>query len=296
MKQKIVIFGLGRMGITHASIIGGLYPDRFEFIVIEPNKLMGSIARSTLNLSVLNKLGNLDLKDSYVVVTSPPFFHSEIVDVCVSAGAKSIFVEKPFGLYDNRVICADNIRVGYVFRYNEVIQKLRKMVEADGCQRIKLVYNSNTLTSKPSGWRNGKYGGVLNEMGSHLIDLLFYITGRITFRITKYKSDSVISDVDDIVEIIGYVDDVEFSLHLNWVNIDSRKPVLTGELEINSQIIKFDQQSIDGGFEIAQVDYYVRGRDFSIQMEHFINNDMSICCSSDEANRVQDFIKFIKEK
>ena len=40
-------------------------------------------------------------------------------------------------------------------------------------------------------------GGVISEMGSHLIDLLMYILNSNTFKIIDKKIFSVVSDVDD---------------------------------------------------------------------------------------------------
>ena len=51
-----------------------------------------------------------------------------------------------------------------------------------GCVKISLDYSSHTLTKPPKGWRNTEYGGVLNEMGSHLIDLMLYLVGSHEFR------------------------------------------------------------------------------------------------------------------
>ena len=82
---------------------------------------------------------------------------------------------------------------------------------------------------------------------------------------------------------------------MNWVNSDYRKPVWSGFVQTLKRTVSFDQQSIDEGFEAASVDYYVRGRDFSLQMKHFVENDKSIICNSKEANSVHDVITKIKK-
>ena len=80
------------------------------------------------------------------------------------------------------------------------------------------------------------------------------------------------------------------------MNPEYRKPVWSGLVETSKQTVRFDQQSIDVGFNAASVDYYVRGRDFSLQMKHFIEDDRSIICNSKEANMVHEVITQIKSK
>ena len=294
--QKVIIIGWGRMGVTHTSIINGLYPELFELTIVEPNYKVSRITRKTLGYNIVSDINEISINDAIVLVTTPPSIHSSLCNNVLSRGARSVFVEKPFGLFDKRVNDDTRISVGYVLRFSEVAQKLKAIIQEEGCIRISLDYSSYTLTKPPKGWRNSEYGGVLNEMGSHLIDLMLYLGGGQEFKVKSSSIRSVISDVDDIVMVKGFLGEIEVELTLNWVNPDYRKPVWSGFVETSKQTIRFDQQSIDGGFEAASVDYYVRGRDFSLQMKHFIENDKSIICNSMEANAVHDVITKIKEK
>lgn len=296
MKENLVIIGWGRMGVTHTSIINGLYPGIYRYVIVEPNTRVARITRNTLDYKVVSDINRVQLAGSIVLITTPPFIHSSLCDKVLSAGARAVFVEKPFGLYDKRVKIDPRISVGYVLRFSEVAQRLKMLIKEEGCTKIVLDYSSHTLIKPPKGWRNSEYGGVLNEMGSHLIDLMLYLGGGKQFKVTSSCIQSVVSDVDDIVAVKGLLGDIEVELSLNWVNPDYRKPVWSGILETSKQTVRFDQQSIDVGFEVASVDYYVRGRDFSLQMKHFIENDKSIICNSQEANSVHDIITKIKEK
>lgn len=294
--KNVIIIGWGRMGVTHTSIINGLYPKSFKFIVVETNRKVSKITRNTLGYQVVSDIDEIALKDAFVLITTPPSIHSSLCAKVLSNGAQSVFVEKPFGLFDNRVNNDSRISVGYVLRFSEVAQKLKAIIQEEGCTHISLDYSSYTLIKPPKGWRNSVYGGVLNEMGSHLIDLMLYLGGGQEFKVLKSSIQSVISDVDDIVKVKGLLGNIEVELSLNWVNSDYRKPVWSGFVRTSKQTVRFDQQSIDGGFDAASVDYYVRGRDFSVQMKHFIENDKSIICNSNEANMVHDVIIKIKEK
>ena len=293
---NIIVIGWGRMGITHTSIINGLYPKSFDYTIVEPNKKVSIITRNTLGYKVVSDVNEITFKDAVVLITTPPFIHSSLCEDVLSRGARSVFIEKPCGLFDNRVKDDLRITVGYVLRFSEVTQRLKALIQAEGCTKIFLDYSSHTLTKAPKGWRNSKHGGVLNEMGSHLIDLMLYLGGGREFKVLSSSIQSVISEVDDIVLVKGLLGEIEVELSLNWVNPDYRKPVWSGFVETLKQTIRFDQQSIDGGFKAASVDFYVRGRDFSLQMKHFIENDKSIICNSEEANLVHEVITKIKEK
>ena len=296
IKGKLVVIGWGRMGVTHTAIINGLYPRAFDFTLVEPNKIVSRITRKTLGYKVVSDTNEISFEDALVLITTPPSIHSLLCEKVLSRGARSVFVEKPFGLFDKRVKNDIRISVGYVLRFSEVAQKLKALIEREGCSKISLDYSSHTLTKPPKGWRNSEYGGVLNEMGSHLIDLMLYLGGGQEFNVLNSSIQSVISEVDDIVKVKGLLGEIEVELSLNWVNPDYRKPVWSGFVETLKQTIRFDQQSIEDGFDAASVDYYVRGRDFSLQMKHFIENDKSIICNSKEANAVHDVITKIKEK
>ena len=294
--EKLVVVGWGRMGLTHTSIINGLYPERFATTIVERDKKVALLTRASLGYQVTNDLSKVSLIDSIVLITTPPFVHSDLASIALANGAKSVFIEKPFGLHDMRVKDDPRISVGYVLRFTEVAHKLKHIIKHQGCTSIKLNYASYTLTKPPKGWRNSSYGGVLNEMGSHLIDLLLYILNASDFEIQECLIKSSVSDVDDIVFVKGLVNSVVFELNLNWVNESYRKPVWSGEIETKQGNLRFDQQSIDTGFIPNAIDYYVRGREFSMQMKHLIESDRSIMCSSHQANIVHDVITKIKSK
>ena len=142
-------------------------------------------------------------------------------------------------------------------------------------------YLSNTLVSKPVGWRNGEFSGVLNEVGSHVIDLIQYILGENQFEVIDVEKESVISDVDDIVRAkLKSKNNIFISLYFNWVKKDVRKPLFDLEIKMkNGETYSIDQQQIrylnsQGGLlnrisvtDLAEtVPFYLRGIDFTKQM------------------------------
>ena len=128
---------------------------------------------------------------------------------------------------------------------------------------------------------------VCNEMGSHIIDLVQYITNENELELISSDVQSIISDVDDIVKAnLKTKKEVDVSLYFNWVNKEVRKPIFGIDIEMkNNYKYCIDQQQINkykkGKFitkvsvtDLAKtVPYYLRGVDFTDQMIDLTNNN-----------------------
>ena len=164
--KRILIYGFGRMGLTHFSILNGLNSN-LDFTIIETNKLLKKILNNNINAKFHHD--DSDLNDSFdiTLITTPPSIHSEILNKCVKRGDKKIFVEKPFGGYTNTklnyILKSNKIFIGYVLRFNPCIQWIKANVNPKDIKSIYGQYLSNTIEKKPTGWRNGSFSGVLNE-------------------------------------------------------------------------------------------------------------------------------------
>ena len=110
------------------------------------------------------------------------------------------------------------------------------------------------------------------------------------------KIESVISDVDDIVEAtLKTKNNLEVSIYLNWVKKDVRKPIFGIEIKMKDGYKYFiDQQQIkkysaDGEYiskvtvtDISQtVPYYLRGVDFTKQMKSLLDDGKEMATFDD---------------
>ena len=306
--MNILIYGFGRMGLTHYSIINSLIKADFTFI--EPNKKLNYLLRTNIKANFLSKESKLDSNFDLTLVTAPPFTHQNIVNSSINRGDKQIFVEKPFGGYlnYNSRSYESRVYIGYVLRYNPIISWVKENIDPDEVSEISASYFSNTIENKPKGWRNTKFSGVLNEMGSHVIDLSNYLFDLSKFEVKSSKVVSHISDIDDEVsaEILSGTRMIKF--HFNWVNKKIRKPIFQFNIKtINGDIIIFDQQKIEiirknsSKKYISVVDinkkvpYYLRGVDFTNQMLDLIG-DRKKMCSAKEAFLVNKIMSEIIRK
>lgn len=305
--MRILIYGFGRMGLTHYAILNSLR-NGIEFSIVEPNNLLRKILSKNLNAEFYSE--DSALKDEYdiTLITTPPSLHTNILSRCIERGDKKIFVEKPFGGHTNIELIdlpdKQKVNIGYVLRFNPCIQWVKSNINPDEIDSIYGEYISNTLEKKPAGWRNGPYSGVLNEMGSHIIDVTQYILGRRELTVINSKKQSVVSDIDDIVEAkLITEDNILVSFYFNWVEKNARKPMFKLEIMLKSGIrYVIDQQQIniynsggDHSQKISVVDlvksvpYYLRGVDFTDQMKDFLG-ERKIMASIDESLLVNRLI------
>ena len=288
--MNILIYGFGRMGLTHFSILKGLNPE-LKFSIIEPNKILRLILKKNIDANFYSDDSGLNDAFDITLITTPPSIHLELFNKSIKRGDKKIFIEKPFGGHSN--IDFDNtfnfkqLYIGYVLRFNPCIQWVKSNISAENIHSIHGQYLSNTIESKPKGWRNGRFSGVLNEMGSHVIDLLQYIIETNEMDVQTSKKESIISDVDDIVEAtLKTKNNLEVSIYLNWVKKEIRKPVFGIDIKLKDGSKYFiDQQQIkkysaSGEYlskltitDLAQtVPFYLRGVDFTNQMKSLLGD------------------------
>ena len=308
--MKILIYGFGRMGLTHFSILNGLNPD-LDFSVIEPNKILRKILQKNINAKFYADDSSLKQAFDITLITTPPSIHLNLLNRSIERGDKKIFVEKPFGGYTNtnlnNIPKSNSIHIGYVLRFNPCIQWVKTNINPLDIKSIHGQYLSNTIEKKPTGWRNGSFSGVLNEMGSHVIDLIQYIVGNDQMEVLSSKKESIVSDIDDIVEAtLKTKNDISISMYFNWVKKDIRKPVFGIEIQMkDGSKYSIDQQQINkysstGDFieKVAVTDlakpvpFYLRGVDFTDQMLDLLG-DNKIMASINDALAVNTLMEKI---
>lgn len=286
MNTNILIFGFGRMGLTHYAILNQLVQDA-EFYFVDPDKKINYFVSRNLNAKIVNKASELNHLFHYALICTPPIFHKSTLDYCINSKIQKIFVEKPFGGISDDFSTIENqslkITVGYVLRFNPIVQWVKNFIDIYDIEKVEGYYYSNTIEKKPKGWRNGLYSGVTNEVGSHLIDLSVFLFRLSNPTLINKKIQSIISDVDDIVTADFFENNIQYHFHFNWVNKEFRKPVFKFIVTLkDGSVIKFDQQKLEQFKnqnlvnKITTVDlsrnvpFYLRGIDFTAQMQDFI--------------------------
>ena len=301
--MKVLIYGFGRMGLTHFSILNSLNPE-IRFSVIESNKLLRTILKKNINANFYSDDSTLHEAFDITLITTPPSIHLRLMKKSLNRGDKKIFVEKPFGGFSNSnlesTLDLSSVFIGYVLRFNPCIQWVKSNINPGEIKSIHGQYLSNTIEKKPKGWRNGKFSGVCNEMGSHVIDLIQYIINEKELDLINSNVKSIISDVDDIVEAyLKSKNQIGVSLYFNWVNKKVRKPIFGIDIEMKDgykycidqqQINKYNGKDFITKVSVTdlakKVPYYLRGIDFTDQMIDLLNDNkiMATACQALSVN------------
>ena len=83
MNKKVIIYGLGRMGLTHFAILNQLIKNA-EFVFVDPDKKLNFFAKRNLKARIVNRDKKLNESFDYALVCTPPMFHASILENCIN--------------------------------------------------------------------------------------------------------------------------------------------------------------------------------------------------------------------
>ena len=242
-KVRIGIIGMGRMGVTHFSIIN-THPSVVMTAIADTQGVMLNMLKKYLpevtffeDYKELMKSGLVDA----VIVCTPSIMHYEVCKMAAEYGI-NVFCEKPFttspvqakelaGLFEEKGLVN---QVGYVYRFDAVFGRVKELLDKQLIGKVchvNVQFLSSTIckTQPEKGWRSKREngGGATYEMGSHVIDLMEFFFGK-PVRIAGTMMNQVYSEaVEDISEAqIIYKGGVSANIHVNWSDYTYRKPML----------------------------------------------------------------------
>ena len=307
-KVRIGIIGMGRMGLTHYSIIN-----------THPQVEMVSVSdTSSMTMDILKKyIPSLKTYSDYndlisardvdgIIVCTPSFLH---YPVCKLAGDNGIavFCEKPFTTSPSMASELANLfeknnlvnQVGYVNRYNQVFIRVKEYLEKDLIGTVRFVsagFYSATVTKPQTakGWRSKREngGGVTYEMGAHIFDILNFLFGPQEKLLGSAMTSLFSSTVEDICcAEVGYKDNIIASVNVNWSDATYRKPMMKieicgdkGKIMADFYGLKVFLKEANDTFHLpegwtsiprnlmpVETQFYVRGAHFSDQLYDFAN-------------------------
>jgi predicted dehydrogenase len=305
--MNLGIIGIGRMGMTHYSIINS-HPDVIIKAVVDTSSLVLSLLKKYINgVNTYTDYNELFEKESLdaVIICTPPTLHYPVAIKATENGIH-VFCEKPF---TTKKVQANELvmlfeqkhlvnQVGYVNRFNDIFQAVKEYVQGGVIGeviRFKSEMYSRTITKSEEGktWRDSreKGGGAVFEVASHAIDLVNYIIGK-PDKITGSSLTQIYSkNVEDAVNATFlYKNGISGTINVNWSDESYRKPTNKIEVFGSKGKILADQH----GFKIFMknelqshnlregwntryitdvfkpVPFYVRGNEFTAQLYHFV--------------------------
>lgn len=303
---KVAVIGLGKMGISHLSMVRALPDVEVVGIVDATTYLLGVLKKYTgLNTyTSLDKLLAEQTPDAAIVAT-PSRLHYPMVKQLLEAGV-SVFCEKPFTLAsaegDELVALAANrglvTQVGYHNRFVGAFGEVKRLLEAGAIGTVThgLAEAYGPVVLKPQGgtWRSksNEGGGCLYDYAAHPLNLINWYLGE-PDGVGGTVLNSVFSaEIDDEVSsTIYYPDGKTVSVSVNWSDESVRKMTTRITLWGTGGRIFADRQEVqvylredsvipDGyqaGWNVRYtteltepVDFYLRGEEYTSQLAHFI--------------------------
>ena len=263
MKElKAAVIGMGKMGMLHAGILNSLDNVKVTAIADTEKFVLNFIEKNTSDIKgYTNYVKMLEQSDlDLVYIATPVNLHIKIAQECAKRNLH-FFVEKPLGrtskecdlicnlMKDHKVI---NM-VGFYLRYSDTFRKARELLEKETIGQIKNVKCSifqSTVLHKGSGWRAKKEqsgGGVLIDLGVHLIDLLLWYFGKIK-SVKGFTESHHIRDIEDSVQASLLFDNgINCSFEASWNVKNYRLQETTleiegslGKIKVNEDYVKID--------------------------------------------------------
>jgi len=301
---KAGLIGLGKMGISHYSIINA-HPDVEVAAVCDTNGFVLSAieqyakAKPYKDYRKMIDECNLDC----LVISTPTSSHAVLVQYALEHGLH-VFVEKPFclDLEDGRKLieCArKNNRVnqvGYHYRFVGAFLKmhelLRERIIGDVYHFTAEAYGPVVLKPKGMTWRTQKTegGGCLHDYASHVINLVQYLVGspiRVGGSVIKPIYSKSVEDA--VYATLFLKNNVTGQLSVNWSDETYRKmstqitvygtrgKMIADRQECKISLREEGRNGLQKGWNILYttdltkpVYFYLRGEEYSAQIDYFV--------------------------
>ena len=304
---KAGIIGLGKMGLSHCAIIGGLSNVHLQ-AVCDPSSLVIKAFKKYTKVDCYKNYKDLiDSADiDCVIIAIPTKMHAEVVEYSLNKGLH-VFCEKPFVLdLEDGVKLTDLAeskglisQVGFHNRYVGTFNKM-KVLLSDSV--IGDVYHFHAKSNGPvivkekaGNWRAkaSEGGGCLFDYASHVVNLVEYLIANIE-RVDGVMLKKIFyKDVEDAVYSNLYLENgISGNLTVNWSDETYRKMstevmVLgkSGKIICDAQELKIflkepsSKHNLINGCNTLyitdttdQVSFYLRGEEYTSQLDDFINS------------------------
>lgn len=316
---KVGLIGAGKMGISHLAILGA-NPNVELAGVCDTSKIVIEALQKYSPFPCFTDYSKMlkEAKPDAVVIAVPTRFHAKMVKEMLNLGIH-VFVEKPFCLNAQEgqelidIAEAKGLvnQVGYHNKFVGTFQTMKRMLKDNIIGDIYhfhgQAYGPVVVKAKQDTWRSNpeEGGGCLMDYASHVIDLINDLLNPVTSVPASFLKPIFSNKVDDAVfAMMKLSDGISGMLSVNWSDDTHRK--MTTSLTVNGKngkIIadanelrifvkdKIPAYNLTKGWNIKyvtdlteQVDYYLRGEEYSLQMNHFV-----ACVAGKANNTINNF-------
>jgi predicted dehydrogenase len=310
---KGAIIGLGKMGISHASIVNAHLEVELVAVCDTSALLTGAFGKYTSIQTYSDSKRLMDeMKPDFIVVALPTKFHYTVVKAAIERGIH-VFCEKPLVLHsaegEELVRMANEKRlanqVGYHNHFIGTFIELKKLLKENILGRLfhftGEAYGPVVVKPKTGNWRSKpeEGGGCLYDYASHVLNLIQEIIGRPVeiqgVQMKKFYSSDVEDAVYALMELKTGVSGV---MQVNWSDETYRKMSTSltiqgekGKIICDATELKVylkeacPELGYDKGWTIkyitdlaVPVNFYLRGEEYSAQIDYFIKSIQGGTC------------------
>jgi predicted dehydrogenase len=254
-RLKVAIIGLGKMGLLHSCILGTIPP--VEVIAYcDKSRILRKIAKNLFKQALIfddvEKLGDLHLDCVFVTVPIPAHF-SVVNTLYLKNITSNVFVEKTLAstIGQANELCtlakdsAVNM-VGYMKRFSSTFSKAKSLLSENVLGEL-VSFQGSAFSSDFAACnkspKNMSRGGVLSDLGSHIIDLALWFFG--DFKVEESNIKSVISErSEDSVNFTVRKSGLSGEFDISWCKENYRMPNFAmtiqgtqGSLEVNDYVV-----------------------------------------------------------
>jgi predicted dehydrogenase len=301
--KNIALIGVGKMGMSHLAIANMTPGVEIKAICDTSKQLLRFVEKNTKFKCYTDYQKMIDeVSLDGIMIIVPNAFHFDIAKYCIEKGI-TVFVEKPLTLSyaeskELSELAEKNAikgQVGYFNRFNPVFQRVKHLLEQNVIGEVTTYTNrmvGGVILKENKGWRNdyNKGGGCLFDYGPHCFDLSTYFFGTDVKVRSSVLKKIFSTAVDDVVYATLLHDDKVVGLnYINWSDSSVRKAthsieimgtkgkLITSKQELGIFLIEENSElGLKKGWnqlyvtdENTDVSYYLRGEDFSRQLEEF---------------------------
>lgn len=303
---KGAIIGLGKMGLSHTSIVGANADVDLVAVCDTSQLVLNAFRKFTKVRTYSDYVKLLDNEElDFVIVATPTKTHYSIVKAAFERGIH-VFCEKPFTLQPWQgkelvEIAACKQLVNQVGFHNQFIGTFRELKRLLDLKILgELVHFSGeaygpvVTKEKGSTWRSNpeEGGGCLYDYASHVINLIQEIIGKPEQIIGGILKSIYSKEVEDAVySLVRLKSGLTGTLLVNWSDETYRKMSTSlmvqgkkGKIICDATEIKIflkeplATENLDKGWTIKYitdlalpVSFYLRGEEYSAQIEYFID-------------------------
>jgi predicted dehydrogenase len=291
---RVGVVGLGKMGLLHASLLN-TFPNVKLAALCEKSSLVIRLGKKIFrDQTIVDNVQDFYRSDlDAVFVTTPIPSHFAISNEILTRGiAKHLFVEKTLSssYEDSQALCklvdaySGVNMVGYMKRFNVVFKKAKEMLANGAIGEISsfdaFAFSSDFASVGKGSAVSANRGGVLRDLGGHIIDLALWLFGNMTVENAILEPSGCVSE-DAAKFTAKNVSGLKGSFSVSWCEMGYRMPefgltmqgskgimrVTNDKLELvqnNRETNRWYKQNLDDnvGFLLGDPEYFSEDKHF----------------------------------